>query len=89
MTSITPFGQTGPYSHYKGEEIVAYATGGIMSISGTYDREPLKHGGFQAQSVHAAPGLYGGRHVTTARARRAVKEKVRYGATTPRRHTGD
>jgi CoA:oxalate CoA-transferase len=49
MTSITPFGQTGPYSHYKGEEIVAYATGGIMSISGTSDREPLKHGGFQAQ----------------------------------------
>ena len=49
MTSITPFGQTGPYSGYKGEEIVAYAMGGIMSISGTADREPLKHGGFQAQ----------------------------------------
>ena len=49
MTSITPFGQTGPYSHYQGEEIVAYAMGGIMSISGTADREPLKHGGFQAQ----------------------------------------
>ena len=49
MTSITPFGQTGPYSGYKGEEIVAYAMGGIMSISGTSDREPLKHGGFQAQ----------------------------------------
>jgi crotonobetainyl-CoA:carnitine CoA-transferase CaiB-like acyl-CoA transferase len=49
MTSITPFGQTGPYGHYKGEEIVAYAMGGIMSISGTCDREPLKHGGFQAQ----------------------------------------
>jgi crotonobetainyl-CoA:carnitine CoA-transferase CaiB-like acyl-CoA transferase len=49
LTSITPFGQTGPYSHYQGEEIVAYATGGIMSISGTADREPLKHGGFQAQ----------------------------------------
>jgi crotonobetainyl-CoA:carnitine CoA-transferase CaiB-like acyl-CoA transferase len=49
MTSITPFGQSGPYSHYKGEEIVAYAMSGIMSISGTTDREPLKHGGFQAQ----------------------------------------
>ncbi len=49
MTSITPFGQSGPYSHYKGEEIVAYAVSGIMSISGTTDREPLKHGGFQAQ----------------------------------------
>jgi crotonobetainyl-CoA:carnitine CoA-transferase CaiB-like acyl-CoA transferase len=49
MTSITPFGQTGPYSHYKGEEILAYAMSGIMSISGTADHEPLKHGGFPAQ----------------------------------------
>jgi len=49
MTSITPFGQSGPHSHYKGEEIVAYAMSGIMSVSGTADREPLKHGGFQAQ----------------------------------------
>ncbi|MEE8442232.1 MAG: CoA transferase [Dehalococcoidia bacterium] len=49
MTSITSFGQTGPYSHYKGEDIVEYAMAGIMSFSGTSDREPLKHGGFQAQ----------------------------------------
>ncbi|MBI4201566.1 MAG: CoA transferase [Chloroflexi bacterium] len=49
MTSITTFGQYGPYSHYKGEEILAYAMSGIMSISGTSDREPLKHGGFQGQ----------------------------------------
>lgn len=48
MTSITTFGQTGPYAHFKGEEIVAYAMSSIMSISGTVDREPLKHGGFQA-----------------------------------------
>ena len=49
LTSITPFGQTGPYSQYAGEEIVNYAMGLIMSISGRQDREPLKHGGFQAQ----------------------------------------
>ena len=49
MTSITPFGQTGPYSQFKGDEIVNYAMGMIMSISGLEDREPLKHGGFQAQ----------------------------------------
>ncbi|MBI4081303.1 MAG: CoA transferase [Candidatus Lambdaproteobacteria bacterium] len=49
MTSITPFGQTGPYSSYKGGEIVSYATGGLMSISGLTDREPLKHGGFPGQ----------------------------------------
>jgi crotonobetainyl-CoA:carnitine CoA-transferase CaiB-like acyl-CoA transferase len=49
MTSITPFGQTGPYSHYQSDEIVAYATSGMMAISGTVDREPLKHGGFPGQ----------------------------------------
>ena len=49
VTSITPFGQDGPYSQYKGEEIVEYAMSMIMSISGVQGREPLKHGGFQAQ----------------------------------------
>ena len=49
MTSITPFGQTGPYRHYEGDEIIAYATSGMMAISGTVDREPLKHGGFPGQ----------------------------------------
>jgi len=49
MTSITPFGQTGPYSQYQGEEVVSYAMGLIMSISGIQGEEPLKHGGFQAQ----------------------------------------
>ena len=49
LTSITPFGQTGPYSQYEGDELMCYAMSTIMSISGTSDREPLKHGGFQAQ----------------------------------------
>ena len=49
MTSITPFGQDGPYANYKGGEIVEYAMSMVMSISGLADREPLKHGGFQAQ----------------------------------------
>ncbi len=57
MTSITPFGQTGPYSHYKGDEIVTYATGGIMAISGTSDREPLKHGGSPGEYESAMNGM--------------------------------
>lgn len=44
-TSITPFGQTGPYHDYKGEDIVAQALGGLMYTIGTPDREPLKIGG--------------------------------------------
>lgn len=57
MTSITPFGQTGPYRQYKGNEIVAYATSGIMAISGTTDREPLQHGGFPALYEAAMNGM--------------------------------
>jgi crotonobetainyl-CoA:carnitine CoA-transferase CaiB-like acyl-CoA transferase len=57
MTSITPFGQTGPYSHYKGCEIVTYATSGIMAISGTSDREPLQHGGYPGHYESAMNGM--------------------------------
>jgi crotonobetainyl-CoA:carnitine CoA-transferase CaiB-like acyl-CoA transferase len=57
MVSITPFGQSGPYSRYKGGEIVAYATSGIMSISGTADREPLQHGGSPAEYEAAMSGM--------------------------------
>jgi crotonobetainyl-CoA:carnitine CoA-transferase CaiB-like acyl-CoA transferase len=57
MTSITPFGQSGPHSQYKGSEIVAYATSGIMAISGTADREPLQHGGFPAMYEAAMNGM--------------------------------
>ena len=49
MTSITPFGQSGPYRDYAGAEIVSYAMGMVMGISGVQGRPPLKHGGFQAQ----------------------------------------
>ena len=49
LTSITPFGQSGPYRQYAGAEIVSYAMGMVMGISGVQSRPPLKHGGFQAQ----------------------------------------
>ncbi len=49
MTSISNFGQTGPYRDYKAADIVEYAMGGLLYISGAYDREPLKHAFNQAQ----------------------------------------
>lgn len=45
LTSITPFGQDGPYRDYVGEEIVYYAMGGPMSSTGLAEREPVKLGG--------------------------------------------
>jgi crotonobetainyl-CoA:carnitine CoA-transferase CaiB-like acyl-CoA transferase len=44
-TSVTPFGHSGPYRHYLGEEIVAQALGALMYTIGLPMREPLKIGG--------------------------------------------
>lgn len=42
MTSITPFGQTGPYKDYKASDIVAMATGGHMFLNGEEERGPVR-----------------------------------------------
>ena len=47
--SITPFGQSGPYRDFKATNIVSFALGGIMSLTGDPAREPLVSGGSQAQ----------------------------------------
>ena len=44
-TSVTPFGQTGPYRDYQGAELIAQATGGLMHTIGLPEREPLHIGG--------------------------------------------
>jgi crotonobetainyl-CoA:carnitine CoA-transferase CaiB-like acyl-CoA transferase len=42
MTSIANFGQTGPYRDWKAQDIVLYAMGGAMHITGLPEREPLR-----------------------------------------------
>lgn len=44
LTSITAFGQTGPYRDFKAWDIVADAMGGLAYLHGYPDREPLTHG---------------------------------------------
>ena len=48
MTSVTPFGQTGPYAGYQGPNLIEFATGGQMHMTGEPDRQPLKNGGYMA-----------------------------------------
>ncbi|MCH8799828.1 MAG: CoA transferase [Chloroflexi bacterium] len=43
VTSITPFGQTGPYRDYQATDIVTYALSGLMYHSGDSDQEPLRN----------------------------------------------
>lgn len=51
MTSISNFGQTGPYRDYKAQDIVLQALGGLMVITGEPGRPPVKAWGYQAQYI--------------------------------------
>ena len=44
MTSISNFGQTGPYRDYKAEEIELQAMSGLMYLTGESDKAPLAAG---------------------------------------------
>jgi benzylsuccinate CoA-transferase BbsE subunit len=48
MTSITPFGQTGPYALYEAEDIVALALGGLLYLGGYPETSPIAAHGNQA-----------------------------------------
>ena len=62
MTSISNFGQTGPYRDYRASELNLFAMGGRMNASGDPDREPLRLGGnhvqFQAGNIAAMASLF-------------------------------
>ena len=63
MTSISNFGQTGPYRDWKAQDIVIYAMGGAMNITGLPDREPLRLAmnlmAYQGGNVAAAATMTG------------------------------
>jgi crotonobetainyl-CoA:carnitine CoA-transferase CaiB-like acyl-CoA transferase len=44
MVSITPFGQDGPYAHYKAPDLVGMGLAGFMYVTGDPDRPPLRVG---------------------------------------------
>ena len=41
VTSITPFGQTGPYRGYRSNDLIAQALGGFLYMTGTSERPPM------------------------------------------------
>lgn len=53
MVSITPFGQQGPYAHYKAPDLVGMAMSGFMFVTGEPDRAPVRIG-FPHFSLHGA-----------------------------------
>ena len=55
VTSITAFGQTGPYAQFECEDMVGVALGGFMYLSGYPDASPLRAYGNQG---YLAAGTY-------------------------------
>ncbi len=57
MTSITAFGQSGPYAQYEAEDLIGLATGGFLYLGGYADSEPVGACGDQAL---AGASMFGG-----------------------------
>jgi benzylsuccinate CoA-transferase BbsE subunit len=57
VTSITPFGQTGPYAHYLATDLVGAAMGGMARILGDLGRPPVRMSADPQSYFHA--GLQG------------------------------
>ena len=49
MTSVTPYGQSGPHKDYQFTELTIFASGGGMHREGLPEREPLRYGAEIAQ----------------------------------------
>lgn len=59
MTSITSFGQTGPYKDHNASDITLLAMSGLMSINGDNDRPPIRmclDQSYYLACAHAATG---------------------------------
>lgn len=67
LVSITPFGQDGPYAHYKATDVVGMAMGGLMYLTGDPDRAPVRVGFPQFYLHGAAAGATGAMLAHSAR----------------------
>ena len=59
MVSMTPFGQTGPYSRFQGPDLVGMAMGGLSFLTGDADRPPLRVTQPQFGALAGASGAIG------------------------------
>ena len=48
MTSVTPFGQTGPWKDYRSSDLIALASSGFMQITGEPGGPPMRQGNDQS-----------------------------------------
>ncbi|GAA5232633.1 CaiB/BaiF CoA-transferase family protein [Verticiella sediminum] len=56
MTSITPFGQDGPYAQHEADDLAGIASGGFLYLGGYPDSQPV---GACAQQGYAGASMFG------------------------------
>jgi len=59
LTSITPFGQSGPWRDRPGDDLTAYALSGWAQSNGLAGKPPLKGSGYQASYLAGLAGFLG------------------------------
>lgn len=59
VTSITPFGGTGPYREFAATDLIGVAMGGLLRLCGFPDRAPDRPGGDQAYVLAGLQGCSG------------------------------
>jgi formyl-CoA transferase len=71
LTRVSEFGQSGPWSAWAGSELVNLAAGGLLFLTGPWDKPPVQLAPYQAQltsgllaAVATLAALYGGGPVT-------------------------
>lgn len=69
VTSITPFGLSGPYANYLGSELIVYALSGYGMLTGAPDRQPIKSYGSLIQYEAGAQAALGALAALFARER--------------------
>jgi crotonobetainyl-CoA:carnitine CoA-transferase CaiB-like acyl-CoA transferase len=57
ITSLTPFGHTGPHAGFEATALTAHAAGGILSLTGVRGRPPLANGANQAWKLLGLEGF--------------------------------
>ena len=76
MVSITPFGQTGPYRHYKSPDLITWAMSGRMYGLGDADRPPIRIS--HHPQTHLQAGIEGAMAATMALYHRSLTGKGQY-----------
>jgi benzylsuccinate CoA-transferase BbsE subunit len=56
LVSISPFGRSGPYAGYQATDLTLLAAGGLLSLGGYADTEPLA---IQGEQAMLASGIFG------------------------------